>query len=151
MTESSPRRYFFHILSSKHSQYICDRSLAKSLLGIEVIFSGLARRAQRGASPRSGAWGGDLPKVPHWEPDFPIGFTPSPSLKPEAVGLRGWRRKGPWPAAVSARELPRGLLQASLWGCAMENILLRRAESGIFLHICLFYHIFSRDDKSFLF
>lgn len=129
MTESSARCYFFHILSSKHLHYFCDRSLAKSLLGIKVIFRGLARRAQCGAFLRSSVWAGDLPKLPHCEPDFPIGFTPSPSLKPEAVGLQGWRRKGPRPAAVSARGAlgslagqPLGLQPWKIFDCQESRV-----------------------------
>lgn len=62
MTESLTSCYFFHTLSSKHWQYIHGRSLTKSLLGIKVICSVLARRAERGALPWSRQWGGDLPK-----------------------------------------------------------------------------------------
>lgn len=61
MTESLANWYFFHTLPSKHWQYIHGRSLTKSLMGIMVIFSVLARRAECGTLPWSRLWGGDLP------------------------------------------------------------------------------------------
>jgi len=110
MTESSTRCQFFHVISSNHLQHACDKSLAKSLLGIKVIFSGLAGRTWHGAFPWSSTSGGNLPRLPHREPDFPVAFTPLPSLNPEAASPWGWRRKGLQSAAVSAPEAPGSLV-----------------------------------------